>query len=155
MISKFSHLIMFRSQDLVVPFCKTVHFPLSGNKLHFSSRLCGHVMRTHTPLNFSWLCQCVYLVLSLMCPPRAERVTWEPGIHNATLTCVLWWWDRGKVEQTMDLFVMRHARSVTFFCECACGECTTQTNPAAFVGRHPEVLLLRRWMDGCHTEVKA
>lgn len=44
---------------------------------------------------------------------------------------------------------------MTLFCACACGECTTQTNPAAFVGRRPEVLLLRRWMDGCHTEVKA
>lgn len=50
-----------------------------------------------------------------MCPPRAERVTWEPGIHNAALTCVLWWWDRGKVEQTMNVFVMGHVRSVTFF----------------------------------------
>lgn len=40
---------------------------------------------------------------------------------------------------------------MTFYC----GECTTQTSSAAFVGRHSDALLLRRWMDGCHTEVKA
>lgn len=39
---------------------------------------------------------------------------------------------------------------VTFYC----GECTAQTSPAAFVGRCSDALLLRRWMDGCHAEVK-
>lgn len=40
---------------------------------------------------------------------------------------------------------------MTFYC----GECTTQTSPAAFVGHCSDALLLRRWMDGCQTEVKA
>lgn len=46
---------------------------------------------------------------------------------------------------------MTHTLSMTFYC----GECTTQTSPAAFVGRRSDALLLRWWMDGCHTEVKA
>lgn len=51
----------------------------------------------------------------------------------------------------MDVFVMTHTLSLTFYC----GECTTQTSPAAFVGLRSDALLLRWWMDGCHTEVKA
>lgn len=45
-----SNLIM---SDNVFFRCR-VHLPLSGNKLHFYTRWCGHAMRAHTSLNFSW-----------------------------------------------------------------------------------------------------
>lgn len=33
--------------------------------------------------------------------------------------------------------------------------CRSPTSPSAFVGCDSDALLLRRWMDGCHAEVKA
>lgn len=33
--------------------------------------------------------------------------------------------------------------------------CGSPTSPSAFVGCDSDALLLRRWMDGCHAEVKA
>lgn len=59
----------------------------------------------------------------------------------------------------MSLSWNTHTRSCThthiFPVTFSCGERTTQTSPASFVGRRSDALLLRRWMDGCHTEVKA
>lgn len=40
---------------------------------------------------------------------------------------------------------------MTFYCD----ECTAQTSPAAFVGLRSDALLLRWWVDGCHTKVRS
>ena len=54
-----------------------------------------------------------------------------------------------------DTHTHTHAHTRIFSMTFYCGECTSQTSGRAFVGRRCDALLLRRWMDECHREVKA